>query len=244
MSEVENLRAALRRIIERCELFIDDETDMRTSSVEVLMCIAEDALCQPAEPQGEQVPAVDELIVYRAVNQFGSECHFGVESMARIWAGPKGSVERVTLKPAPELSVVDNSAAQAEQHPPVAWLYEHDGCLSEPIATTVRWAECSEPWSESPLYAAPIAQTAPGPLCDGHGYREAGTQPDPSELIEALQQIERWDGFPGTGKTWPESGEPMSYGACFGRNGERNFMRLLAAKAVERYRASQATRPT
>ncbi|MEZ2744304.1 hypothetical protein ACBQ16_03785 [Halopseudomonas bauzanensis] len=51
-------------------------------------------------------------------------------------------------------------------------------------------------------------------------------------LTEALRQIERWDGFPSTGKTWPESGEPVSYGAAFGSNGERDFMRNLARKAV------------
>jgi hypothetical protein len=73
---------------------------------------------------------------------------------------------------------------------------------------------------------------------------QAEQQPSPSELIAALQQIERWDGFPGTGKTWPESGEPMSYGACFGSNGERNFMRLLAAKAVTRYHTALSATPS
>ncbi|GEM_PF-2180332 len=58
-----------------------------------------------------------ELVVYRAINQFGSDCHFGVESLARVWAGPKGTVERVTLKPVPELSVVAARPAQTEQRP-------------------------------------------------------------------------------------------------------------------------------
>jgi predicted PP-loop superfamily ATPase len=47
------LRAALKRIVERCEVFIDDEADMRTSSVEVLMGIAEDALSQPDRAQDD-----------------------------------------------------------------------------------------------------------------------------------------------------------------------------------------------
>jgi len=57
-------------------------------------------------------PAHDELIVYRAVNRFGSACHFGVESLARVWAGANGSVERVALKPLPELSVIAIGPAQ------------------------------------------------------------------------------------------------------------------------------------
>ena len=63
-----------------------------------------------ADTWGDQA----ELIVYRGVNQFGSDCHFGVESLARVWAGPKGAVERVTLKPVPDISVVAARPAQAE----------------------------------------------------------------------------------------------------------------------------------
>lgn len=57
--ESNKLRDALKRIIERCRAFIDDEADMRTDSVEVLMAIAEDALSQQAEPV-EPAPAQDE----------------------------------------------------------------------------------------------------------------------------------------------------------------------------------------
>ncbi len=52
------------------------------------------------------------MVVYRAVNQFGSDCHFGVESLACVWAGTKGTVERVTLTPVPEFSVVTTRPAQ------------------------------------------------------------------------------------------------------------------------------------
>ena len=51
-------------------------------------------------------------------------------------------------------------------------------------------------------------------------------------LVDALEQIERWDGFPSTDKTWEGSGEPVSYGAAFGSNGERDFMREVARKAL------------
>ena len=43
-TENEKLRKALKRIIDRCEAFVDDEAEMRTPSVEVLMGIAEDAI--------------------------------------------------------------------------------------------------------------------------------------------------------------------------------------------------------
>jgi len=51
---------------------------------------------------------------------------------------------------------------------------------------------------------------------------------------EALEKIERWFGeFPETGLFWPnedgtESDRPVSYGAEYGSNGERDFMRQIA----------------
>ncbi len=55
-------------------------------------------------------------------------------------------------------------------------------------------------------------------------------------LVEALEQIQRWDGFPPTGKTWEGSGEPVSFSVCYGSNGERDFMRNVANKALAAYR--------
>lgn len=53
------------------------------------------------------------------------------------------------------------------------------------------------------------------------------------KMLAALQKIERWfDEFPETGKTWPETDTPMSYGACYGSNGERDFMRAVARDAI------------
>lgn len=50
------------------------------------------------------------------------------------------------------------------------------------------------------------------------------------ECVEVLQRIERWKGeFPPSHRYWDGgSGEMMSYGAAFGSNGERDFMRGLA----------------
>lgn len=45
-----------------------------------------------------------------------------------------------------------------------------------------------------------------------------------------LERIAEWK-MPATGKKWP-SGEPMSFGACYGSNGERDFIRQLAIDAL------------
>lgn len=60
--------------------------------------------------------------------------------------------------------------------------------------------------------------------------------PDVTALVEALEQIERWDGFPCTGETWEGSGRPVSYAVAFGSIGERDFMRAVARKALAAYR--------
>lgn len=53
-------------------------------------------------------------------------------------------------------------------------------------------------------------------------------------LQETLARIERWHGeFPETGITWDDRA-PMSFGACYGSNGERDFMRSLARAALTR----------
>lgn len=46
---------------------------------------------------------------------------------------------------------------------PVAWMYEHDGCVDTPLFTVNRWTKCEEPWNESPLFLhpAPAAPSAP-----------------------------------------------------------------------------------
>lgn len=58
-----------------------------------------------------------------------------------------------------QLSLIEFVAAKLEAIP-VAWMYEHDGCLDEPILTMSRWPECREPWSETPLDALALAKHA------------------------------------------------------------------------------------
>lgn len=54
----------------------------------------------------------------------------------------------------------------------------------------------------------------------------------------ALAKIEKWHGeFPPTGRAWDDSkpltpDNEMSYGACNGSNGERDYMRAVARAAL------------
>jgi hypothetical protein len=54
-------------------------------------------------------------------------------------------------------------------------------------------------------------------------------------LERALQSIAKWHGeFPVTGKFYDvEETRPMSYGAAYGSNGERDYMRTLALNALD-----------
>lgn len=57
-----------------------------------------------------------------------------------------------------------------------------------------------------------------------------------------LEKIEIWfEQFPPSGSTWPD-GTPMSYGAAFGSNGERDFIRKLAGDTLDEA-AALATAP-
>ena len=52
-------------------------------------------------------------------------------------------------------------------------------------------------------------------------------------LETALKRIAKWFGeFPETERTW-DDGSPMSYSACYGSNGERDFMRQIAQEALD-----------
>ena len=61
-------------------------------------------------------------------------------------------------------------------------------------------------------------------------YREAADEIE--RLRKAMEKIERWYGeFPESGREW-EPGRSMSYGAAFGSNGERDYMRKVAREAL------------
>lgn len=116
-------------------------------------------------------------------------------------------------------------AAPAVQGDPVAYMFSDDWGRTKIVLgkeTAEHWCPPGE--KIEPLYTAP---------------QPAEQQPDVAQLVEALEQIERWDAFPSTDKTWEGSGEPVSYGAAFGSNGERDFMRDVARKALAAHRKQQ-----
>ena len=72
-----------------------------------------------------------------------------------------------------------------------------------------------------------------------------------ARLEAALRRIEKWFGeFPETGRFWDDDqSQPMRYMACFGSNGERDYMRdiarvaLLSASHIERRSPLVAEKP-
>lgn len=54
-------------------------------------------------------------------------------------------------------------------------------------------------------------------------------------LEKALRTISEWRDFPETGLLWdsPENSRPVSYGAAYGSNGQRDYMRNVAFSALE-----------
>lgn len=97
------------------------------------------------------------------------------------------------------------------------------------------WA--ARTWASMPLdtrevfakRAARFAALTPPPA----GQPNAPVAGEVEMLREALAYIAAWK-LPPTGKFWdePENTRPMSYGACFGSNGERDHMREVARRAL------------
>lgn len=54
------------------------------------------------------------------------------------------------------------------------------------------------------------------------------------DLFDVLQKIANWE-LPDTGKFWDnENTQPMSYEACNGTNGSRDYFKSLAQKAINK----------
>ena len=52
-------------------------------------------------------------------------------------------------------------------------------------------------------------------------------------FLAALNKIQNWE-MPETGRFWDnDPTRPMSYAACYGSNGERDFIRSIARQALE-----------
>lgn len=66
-----------------------------------------------------------------------------------------------------------------------------------------------------------------------------------AQFVEALRRIEKWfDEFPPTGRFWDdEKTRPMSYGAAYGSNGERDYMRGIASAALAAAEAPTVAQP-
>lgn len=179
MEENEKLRAALRKIIERCELFINDEADMRTHSIEALMGIAEDALSQQAEP----APAQDEREAHVPDNVFQQEFQTWWEDHGQFCRSGGGDYERTFAFQAWRhlypmlLQARATRPAQTEQQPVIVregWKLVPIEPTDDMIRSAMQYDSAQEPGDDPDLAeslrvdwslmldAAPIAQTAQG----------------------------------------------------------------------------------
>ena len=82
-----------------------------------------------------------------------------------------------------------------------------------------------------------VSSTAKEPepaAADLHARQITYLQAQAHVLRQALERIERWFGeFPETDRFWDdEKTQPMTYGAAFGANGERDYMRSVARHAL------------
>jgi hypothetical protein len=145
---------------------------------------------------------------------------------------PVQEQEPVAWAPIADNGTIVLSSAQDERSELAGW--EQDG------------------WRVIPLYASPPEQGKYDAVVAGFD-RLAATQNEivhqitsraeaaeakVERLTEALRSIEAWK-FPPTGKFWPntdgsntDSERTMSYGACYGSNGERDYMRSIARAAL------------
>lgn len=93
--------------------------------------------------------------------------------------------------------------------------------------TPLEWAKHVRRYDLIPGFANPLAEALEQQAAQIEALRA-----DAERLRSALEKIEAWHGaFPPTGKFHPEGGE-MSFGWCFGSNGEREFMREIARAAL------------
>lgn len=102
-------------------------------------------------------------------------------------------------------------------------------------AHTVRFVrpDDTQVLNSHPLDVTDAEPQAPQPISRGNEAQMAAR----IEVLEgALKRIYRWVGeFPETGQYWddPKNTEPMSYAACYGSNGERDYMRDVAKRALD-----------
>jgi hypothetical protein len=238
-AENEKLRQALKRIIDRCEAFVDDEAEMRTPSVEVLMGIAEDAiytvhladaaLSQQAEPvcpfcgepsdhcnqsfphPSKPAPAKDET---EPVYQFQWR-----EIGEGDWMACSHSWFRFCeASPEHDTRVVEVARPAQTEQQPVCWASStalaklRNGRNNSPCVLTDGPAELND----TPLYAAPIAQTAP------QGKFRMG------DLVKKSTGSE-WEGrVVGTYST-----EQTKEGYAVESSAHRNSVQIYPAKALE-----------
>jgi hypothetical protein len=104
--------------------------------------------------------------------------------------------------------------------------HDNDGRCSHVYTASREW------WEYVPSGAKPHEWAEGVRLRDDVWYWAVPVVHEVERMRVALERIARWMGeFPPTGQKW-DDGTPMSYSACFGSNGERDYMRSVAREAL------------
>lgn len=96
------------------------------------------------------------------------------------------------------------------------------------------------------FYCPPCDLLVPRGQTEKHRHLEqamadlSAAEAERDRLREALCVIAKWK-LPPSGKTW-DDGTPMSYGAAFGSNGERDYVRTVASNALAAPATGEAAR--
>jgi len=227
-----------------------DPLNLDPSDLRAMIDRARAAVSAATKPTTEQIADVIERLIGACIMDWHSsdpDDAFNSDNEERrtlVDAVDKAlAAKRAATKPTADLEV-HNRIAQR-----LAWLENGTGINVPEFVADVQSLLATKPAdnTERDALAAAIASAAEkrgiiapgtsltGPqlvmLCSDLATKPAAAVPAVSEeLRKALQTVARWE-LPPTGKTW-DDGSPMSYAACYGSNGERDYMRQVALNAL------------
>lgn len=206
---------------------------MQEQEIAALEAAVNDAMVAGVELGSSQAPAIQSLI--SAYREQGKRIERAEGALKRAGFEDLGGAEwKPPIGPAPRFIEVGNEAARAAALEEAAkvcegiatgttgmYLTACRGCAKDirALATTASTGAEQKPQDQAhvmPPVAAPVSQ------------HDSSVK----VLRAALERIARWHGeFPAPDSKW-DDGTPMSYGAAYGSNGERDYMRQVALDAL------------
>jgi hypothetical protein len=112
----------------------------------------------------------------------------------------------------------------------IAWRKDHNELQRLQILDESNTSNYS---AQEELHEAEIQSENLRKAYDEVGRKHAALKEKAAKMEEALRQIEKWQ-LPETGRFWDkEETQPMSFEACAGSNGAREYIRNVARQALE-----------